>query len=86
MTVVKGVKKASKTPPIPTSVLPSEKPHRIKFLKFTQVSMSQRVLQNPRVGAFPRDVISTMVVSLTDETKAMLVHQTYPMEFEPFRM
>ena len=42
--------------------------------------MSQRVLQNQRVGAFPRDVISTMVVSLTDETKAMLVHQTYPIE------
>ena len=46
--------------------------------------MSQRVLQNQRAGAFPREVISTMMVSLTDETKAMLVHQTYPTEFEPF--
>ena len=46
--------------------------------------MSQRVLQNQRVRAFPRDVISAKMVSLTDETKAMLVHQTYPMEFEPF--
>lgn len=46
--------------------------------------MNQRVLQNQCVRAFPHDVISAMVVSLTDETAAMLVHQTYPMEFEPF--
>ena len=46
--------------------------------------MSQRVLQNQCVRAFPHDVISVMVVSLTDETAAMLVHQAYPMEFEPF--